>query len=75
MEKYSMDPMETKVKILTTSTSEFLGGTSAQLIAGDTMSVYELYYAMMLPSGNDAAQTLGIFIGNLAIQIEKAGGT
>ena len=55
MEKYSMDPMETKVKILTTSTSEFLGGTSAKLFPGDTMTVYELYYAMMLPSGNDAA--------------------
>ena len=65
-----MNPEETKVKILTTSTSEFLGGTSAQLIAGDTMTVYELYYAMMLPSGNDAAQTLGIFFGNLANQIE-----
>ena len=30
---------------------------------------------MMLPSGNDAAQSLGIFFGNLANQIEKAGGT
>ena len=50
-----MDIDETKVKILTTSTTEFLGGTSAQLLAGDTMTVHELYYAMMLPSGNDAA--------------------
>ena len=66
MEKYQMDPMETKIKVLTTSTTEFLGGTSAHLLAGDTMSVYELYYAMMLPSGNDAAQTLGIYFGNLA---------
>ena len=70
-----MDPEETKVNILTTSTSEFLGGTSAQLLAGDTMSVYELCYAMMLPSGNDAAQSLGIYFGNLANQIDKAGGT
>ena len=39
------------------------------------MSVHELFYAMMLPSGNDAAQSLAIFFGNLANQIEKAGGT
>ena len=47
--------MECKIKILTTSTSEFLGGTSAHLLAGDTMTLNELFYAMMLPSGNDAA--------------------
>jgi len=42
------------------------------LLAGDTLTLNELFYAMMLPSGNDAAQTLGIYFGNLALQIEKA---
>jgi len=67
MDRWGLDPEETKVNILTTSTTEFLGGTSAHLLAGDEMSVYELYHGMMLPSGNDAAQTLGIFVGNLLL--------
>jgi len=65
MNKWGLDAEETNIKILSTSTSEFLGGTSAKLLAGDEMSVYELYHGMMLPSGNDAAQTLGIWVGNL----------
>jgi D-alanyl-D-alanine carboxypeptidase len=32
-----------------------LVGTSAELIIGDMISVEELLYGMMLPSGNDAA--------------------
>ena len=67
MDKYGLDPEDTNVKVLTTSTSDYLGGTSAKLLAGDEMSVYELYHGMMLPSGNDAAQTLGIWVGNLLL--------
>jgi len=55
MEKWRLDPEDTKVKVLTTSTSEFLGGTTARLLAEDEISVFELYHGMMLPSGNDAA--------------------
>ena len=32
-----------------------LVGTSAELIIGDQLSIEELMYGMMLPSGNDAA--------------------
>ena len=35
------------------------------------MSIYELLHGMMLPSGNDAAQTLAIFIGNLLLKIDN----
>jgi len=35
-----------------------MNGTSAQLIHRDILSVNQLFYAMMLPSGNDAAYAL-----------------
>jgi D-alanyl-D-alanine carboxypeptidase len=37
------------------SSSCLLIGTTANLISGDTLSVWELLHGMMLPSGNDAA--------------------
>ena len=37
------------------------------------MSIHELMYGMMLPSGNDAAQTLAIYIGNYLLKAEKSG--
>ena len=40
-------------------------GTSAQLLEGDTLTVNELMYGMMLPSGNDAAYALADHIGGL----------
>ena len=40
-------------------------GTSAELIEGDTLSVRELMYGMMLPSGNDAAVALGTHFGGI----------
>ena len=38
-------------------------GTTANLIEGDTLTVNELMYGMMLPSGNDAAVALGVHFG------------
>lgn len=38
------------------------GSSLANLVAGDRLSVYDLFYAMMLPSGNDAARTLAITV-------------
>ena len=35
-----------------------LRGTTAKLLYADTASVYDILHGMMLPSGNDAAQTL-----------------
>ena len=40
-------------------------GTSAELIEGDTLTVLELMYGMMLPSGNDAAVALGAHFGGI----------
>jgi hypothetical protein len=37
------------------------------------MSVTELMYGMMLPSGNDAAQSLGIYFGNFLLKKDQMG--
>jgi D-alanyl-D-alanine carboxypeptidase len=45
-----------------------LNGTSANLIATDYLSVWELLHGMMLPSGNDAAQALAIHFGLILLR-------
>lgn len=38
-------------------------GTSMGLLPGDSVSLYELIYGMLLPSGNDAANVTAYFLG------------
>ena len=45
--------------------AEKVGGTTADLKEGDILTLEQLFYAMMLPSGNDAAFTLGEYFGQL----------
>jgi D-alanyl-D-alanine carboxypeptidase (penicillin-binding protein 5/6) len=66
IEAYGIDPDVLKVNILSHSAS--LVGTTASLIAGDKLSVTDLMYGMMLPSGNDAAQSLAIFFGGIFLK-------
>jgi D-alanyl-D-alanine carboxypeptidase len=40
-------------------------GTSANLLSGDTLNIYDLFYGLMLPSGNDVAVVLAQGIGTL----------
>jgi D-alanyl-D-alanine carboxypeptidase (penicillin-binding protein 5/6) len=40
-------------------------GTTAELIVGDLLSIEQLLYGLMLPSGNDAAVTLAKWGGKL----------
>jgi hypothetical protein len=42
-----------------------INGTSANLIEGDSLTIFELMYGMMLPSGNDAAVALGVHLGGI----------
>ena len=74
IERYNIDPVSTKINVLESSTTPFLGGTSAELLAGDKISIQELLYGMMLPSGNDAAQTLAIYFGNLMLILKEKHG-
>jgi D-alanyl-D-alanine carboxypeptidase (penicillin-binding protein 5/6) len=40
-------------------------GTTANLRAGDKLSILDMLYGMMLPSGNDAAYAIADFFGEL----------
>lgn len=71
--EFGLDWNKIDVHILQSSTKPNIGGTSALLLPGDKLSVRELMFAMMLPSGNDAAQSLAIFFGHLTLLHEKKG--
>lgn len=61
MERYGLLPKETFVEV--SRIGSRIIGTSACLKEGDCLSVWELYFGMMLPSGNDAAYTLADYFG------------
>lgn len=44
---------------------EYSTGTTAELIHGDCYTIEQLLYALMLPSGNDAALSLADWAGGL----------
>lgn len=44
-------------------------GSTANLLVGDTMTVYDMLHAMLLPSGNDAAVALAEHFGSLIISL------
>ena len=46
-------------------------GTTANLIAGQMVTIHDLLYGLMLPSGNDAAMTLAENFGELLRTLRK----
>ena len=42
-------------------------GTVADLVEGDTFTIHDMLYALMLPSGNDAAIALAEYFGQLLL--------
>lgn len=61
IEDYKIDPSQTFITVCRQATS--IIGTSADLIEDDILSVKQLFYGMMLPSGNDAAFLLAEYFG------------
>ena len=55
--------IEDKTLIKVSEDAAGIIGTSAELIAGDTLSIRQLLYGLMLPSGNDAAHCLAEWFG------------
>ena len=49
----------------------YISGTSAELYEGDRYTITQLFHALMLPSGNDAAIALAKWGSNLLNQGEK----
>ena len=62
-QRYQVDLALAKVQIAAKASS--LCGTTASLEEGDILSLHDLLYGMMLPSGNDAAQSIAEFCGQL----------
>jgi D-alanyl-D-alanine carboxypeptidase (penicillin-binding protein 5/6) len=46
-------------------------GTSANLTPGDVLSIDDLLFGLMLPSGNDAAHVLALHLGGLITYFEQ----
>lgn len=63
---FSLNPREIKVAMSELATSMI--GTSAELKRRDVVSLEDLMYAMMLPSGNDAACQIAM-IGGAIIKL------
>lgn len=61
--KYSLNIKTHEVKVSRKAT--MLNGTTANLVAGDVIILYDLLFAMMLPSGNDAAQAISDFFDKI----------
>lgn len=73
MDKFRLQPGNT---ILTISkTAACMNGTSANLKEGDQLTVAELFYGLLLPSGNDAAYALAEYFGGLlqSTQVHRNG--
>jgi D-alanyl-D-alanine carboxypeptidase (penicillin-binding protein 5/6) len=62
MEKFNIDE-STLITIGTDATTTI--GTTAELQEGDTLTLWQLLYALLLPSGNDAAHQLAEYFGEL----------
>ena len=54
--------------------SDKVGGTSARLQAGDVMTLRDMLYGLMLPSGNDAAHCIARTVGQVMLDSEGATG-
>jgi D-alanyl-D-alanine carboxypeptidase len=59
--RFNLNP--NKMHITISRSGSHVIGTTANLREGDILSVEQLLYGMMLPSGNDAAYTLAEYFG------------
>ena len=58
-----------EVKI--TKACTWVGGTSARLKPGDTLTLLDLFHGLMLPSGNDAGLVISTYFGSRLIDQAK----
>jgi len=56
-----------KERITISITAEDVDGTSADLTRGDSFTIEELLYGLMLPSGNDAATAFAEHFGEILL--------
>ena len=56
LKEFKINPHTAEVRV--SDVAADISGTSANLIEGDVLTIQQLFYGMMLPSGNDAAFAL-----------------
>ena len=61
MERTGLDPKRLRVRASETACQ--ITGTTAELVLGREYTLYDLYFGMMLPSGNDAAYLIAELAG------------
>jgi len=59
--RFNLNPAKTFITV--SHAGSRVTGTTANLREGDILSVDQLFYGMMLPSGNDAAYTMAEYFG------------
>ena len=64
MERFGMNQVN-KIQIKVSKVGSKVIGTTANLQENDILSVEQLFYGMMLPSGNDAAFGLAEYFGTI----------
>ena len=73
IEKYRINPDTFKVEI--SYCAEAKVGTTADLESGDLISLKDLLYGLMLPSGNDAAVAICISLGGFLLEHKPGSNT
>lgn len=68
----ALDSVPTDTTITVSENAATIGESSAELQEGDTMTLSEALKALMVPSGNDAAQAIAESVG--AIMLQSSGG-
>lgn len=69
LQRFGLNPYLLQITI--TKQAASVKGTSAHLQEGDMLTVDQLFYGMMLPSGNDAAYALAEYFGILVNSKKK----
>lgn len=59
-----------KVKVRASKNSSSMIGTTAKIKYGAVYTLYDLYFGMMLPSGNDAAYLIAE-VGSMLLRIMR----
>ena len=69
LQRFNLDETTTMVEV--SENAADIAGTSAELVEGDTLSVWDLLHGLILPSGNDAAIALAEFFGEKLLEEKK----
>ena len=69
LKTYNINPSSINVPVCQRAAS--IPGTTAKLKKGDILTLQDLFYGMMLPSGNDAAYQIAVIGGCILKIIEE----